>query len=116
MIGPVMAARSPARFLAPLALLGFVLALALIVTHSTGGSGSSSNTTQEQPFATPTPTGGKSAKAKKSKAPRFYVVKSGDTPSSIAVKTGVPLSQIEQLNPSLDPQALSLGERIRLRK
>lgn len=111
-----MAARSPARFLAPLALLGFVFALALIVTHSSG-SGSSSRTSQEQPFATPTPTSSKKGSAaKKSKAPRYYVVKSGDTPTAIALKTGVPLTQIEQLNPSLDPQALTLGERIRLRK
>ena len=117
MIDLDMAARSPVRFLAPLALLGFVFALALIVTHSSGGSGGSSSTSQEQPFATPTPTTGKSgSKAKKSKAARFYTVKSGDTPTAIALKTGVPLSQIEQLNPTLDPQALTLGERIRLRK
>src|SRR5689334_24609871 len=104
-----MAARSPARFLAPLALLGFVLALVLIVSHSSsGGSGSNSRTSQEQPFATPTPTKSGGSSTKKSKAPRYYTVKAGDTPSAIAVKTGVPLATIEQLNPSLDPQALSL--------
>jgi LysM repeat protein len=112
-----MAARSPARFLAPLALLGFVLALALIVTHSSsGGSGSNSRTSQEQPFATPTPTKSGSSAKKKSKGPRYYTVKAGDTPSAIAESTGVPLATIEQLNPSLDPQALTLGERVKLRK
>jgi LysM repeat protein len=115
-----MAARSPARFLAPLALLGFVLALLLIVSHSSSDGGSSGNqakSTQEQP--TPTSAsgdGGGSSNGGKAKGPRFYRVKVGDTPSAIAEKTGVSLSTIEQLNPSLDPQALSPGERIKLRK
>jgi len=115
-----MAARSPARFLAPLALLGFVLALLLIVSHSSSDGGSGGNdakTTQEQP--TPTTAsgdGGGSSNGGKAKGPRFYRVKVGDTPSAIAEKTGVSLATIEQLNPSLDPQALSPGERIKLRK
>jgi LysM repeat protein len=113
-----MAARSPARFLAPLALLGFVLALGLIVTHSSSDSGSGSGTRsgQEQPASSPTAASGGKSASSKSKGPRFYTVKVGDTPSAIAEKTGVPLTQIEQLNPDLDPQALSPGERIKLRK
>ena len=114
-----MAARSPARFLAPLALLGFVLALLLIVSHSSSDSGSSGNeakTTQEQPTPTTASGNGGAETSGKSKGPRFYTVKAGDTPSAIAEKTGVALTTIEQLNPSLDPQALSPGERIKLRK
>jgi LysM repeat protein len=113
-----MAARSPARFLAPLALLGFVLALLLIVSHSSSDGGSSGNqakSTQEQPTPTTASDGGGDASGK-AKGPRFYRVKVGDTPSAIAEKTGVSLATIEQLNPSLDPQALSPGERIKLRK
>jgi LysM repeat protein len=112
-----MAARSPARFLAPLALLGFVLALLLIVSHSSSDGGSGGNeakTNQGQPAATPAANSGGNGSSKK--GPRFYRVKAGDTPSSIADKTGVPLSTIEQLNPDLDPQALSPGERVKLRK
>ena len=112
-----MAARSPARFLAPLALLGFVVALLLVVSHSTSDSGSSGNdaqTTQEQPASSPaSKNGGKSSSRK---GPRFYRVKPGDTPTSIASKTGVSLSQIEQLNPNIDPQTLNVGDRIKLRK
>ena len=112
-----MAARSPARFLAPLALLGFVLALFLVVSNSTsnGGSGGNDATpTEQRATATPAANGGKSSSGKRGK--RFYTVKVGDTPSAIAEKTGVPLSQIEQLNPDLDPQTLSPGERIKLRR
>jgi LysM repeat protein len=114
-----MAARSPARFLAPLALLAFVLALVLVVSHSQSGDGSSggeATSTQEQPAASPTANSGGDSSSSKPKGPRFYTVKVGDTPSAIAEKTGVPLTTIEQLNPSLDPQALSPGERVRLRK
>src|SRR5919107_4081105 len=105
-----MAARSPARFLAPLALLGFVLALLLIVSHSSSDGGSSGNdakSNQEQPAATSAANSGGKSSSSKTKGPRFYRVKVGDTPSAIAEKTGVPLTTIEQLNPSLDPQALS---------
>jgi LysM repeat protein len=114
-----MAARSPARFLAPLALLGFVLALLLVVSHSSSDGGSTGNpakSNQQQPASTSTASGGGKSSTGKSKGPRFYTIKSGDTPSAIAEKTGVPLTTIEQLNPSLDPQALSPGERIKLRK
>jgi LysM repeat protein len=112
-----MAARSPVRFLAPLALLGFMLALFLIVSHSSssdGSGGSDPRTTQERATTTPASDGGKSSSGKRAK--RFYTVKPGDTPSAIAEKTGVPLSQIEQLNPTLDPQTLAPGERIKLRR
>jgi LysM repeat protein len=111
-----MAARSPARFLAPLALLGFVLALLLIVSHSSsdGSGGNEAKPNQEQPAGTPAADSGGNGSSKK--GPRFYRVKAGDTPSAIADKTGVPLSTIEQLNPDLDPQALSPGARVKLRK
>jgi LysM repeat protein len=107
-----MAARSPARFLAPLALVAVGVALYTVVHHPSGGSGSSgSSATQQQPTATPA---GKHKK--KHRHPRFYTVKPGDTPSGIAEKTGVPLSTIEALNPGLDPQALSPGTRLKLRR
>jgi LysM repeat protein len=119
MIAP-MAARSPARFLAPLALLGFVLALALIVSQSSPDGGTSTrsgtDTTQESPAATPAATSGGDSASSDSKGPRVYRVKVGDTPSAIAEKTGVPLSQIQELNPDLDPQTLAPGQRIKLRK
>jgi len=113
-----MAARSPARFLAPLALLAVVIALFLVLSNSSsdgGSDGSSATTTEEQPASTPTDDKDDAAGGDR-KGPRFYRVKVGDTPSAIAEKTGVPLSQILELNPDLNPQALSPGERIKLRE
>ena len=105
-----MARRSPARFLAPLALVAVCIALYMIVTSpqtSSDGSGSPNGATGARPTATATP---------ERRGPRRYRVKEGDTPSSIAEKTGVPLEDILRLNPDLDPQTLQAGQRIRLRQ
>lgn len=45
---------------------------------------------------------------------RSYVVKPGDTLSSIAIGTGVSVEQLQALNPDVDPQALAAGERLKL--
>ena len=42
-------------------------------------------------------------------------MKSGDTLSVIAEETGVPVDELTQLNPVLDPQALIEGQRVKLR-
>jgi LysM repeat protein len=107
-----MAPRSPARFLAPLALVAFLIALFIVVDSSrTDPDDDSPNrTTETQPVATPDGAEGERT------GPRRYRVKPGDTPSSIAEKTGVPLEDILLLNPDLDPQTLSPGQRIKLRR
>jgi LysM repeat protein len=103
-----MAGRSPARFLAPLALLAVAFALFSILGDGAGG-GEEPATTQ-QPRATTTATPKQQAKRKR----KVYVVKPGDTPSGIAEKTGVSLEQLEEANPDLDPQLLAPGQRIRI--
>jgi LysM repeat protein len=115
-----MARRSPARFLAPLALVGFVIALFVVVngTRDDAGSGGAGATpaasASPTPAASASPTPSKKQKARKVR--KTYKVKPGDTPSSIAVKTHVPLSQIQELNPELDDQTLSVGQKIKLRR
>jgi LysM repeat protein len=44
-----------------------------------------------------------------------YVVQNGDTLTSIARETGVPVSRIQALNPGVDPQILISGEKLKLR-
>jgi LysM repeat protein len=107
-----MARRSPARLLAPLALVGFLIAL-LVVINGSGGDGGS-NTSESRPAATTTPAPAKGKKGGR-KGRRTYTVKPGDTPSGIAEKTDVPLSRILELNPDLDDQTLTVGDRIKLR-
>jgi LysM repeat protein len=108
-----MAGRSPARFLAPLALVAFGIALVIVISGSQTDGGSEPNrATGNRPTASPSDGNGKPAR----KVKRRYTVKPGDTPSAIAEKTGVPLEEILRLNPNLDPQTLAPGQRIRLRQ
>jgi LysM repeat protein len=111
-----MAPRSPARFLAPLALVAFCIALFMVVNSSSPDSETEApnRATESQPAGSAND--GENENARERKGPRRYRVKPGDTPSSIAEKTGVPLEEILRLNPDLDPQTLSPGQRIKLRQ
>ena len=103
-----MAGRSPARFLAPLALVAFVVALFMIVGGGDEGGDQPANT-----YGARGDRHGDAQAASKRKR-KVYVVKPGDTPSGIAEKTGVSLEQLEKANPDLDPQLLAPGQRIRI--
>jgi hypothetical protein len=46
--------------------------------------------------------------------PRYWVVRSGQTLSSIAAREGVTLVEVERLNPQLVPNNLISGQRVRL--
>jgi LysM repeat protein len=107
-----MAGRSPARFLAPIALVAFAVALYTVVDDARGPDGKSSSDTPAQASSTPAKT---SAKKKAStRKRRTYTVKAGDTASGIADKTGVSIATMQKLNHDFDPQTLSPGQRIRL--
>jgi LysM repeat protein len=108
-----MARRSPARFLAPVALVAVAVAMYMVVSHSVASKDGSSPSSAHQ-----TSTGSPAAKTsrKHHRRRRTYTVKPGDTPSGIAVKTGVALTTLQRLNPQLDPQSLSPGQKIRLRR
>ena len=107
-----MARRSPARLLAPLALVGFVIAL-LVVINGAGSDSGSEKPGPGPPRARPPPP---PRSRRRASSARRYIVKAGDTPSGIAEKTGVPLSQILELNPDLDDQTLSVGDKLKLRR
>jgi LysM repeat protein len=111
-----MAGRSPARFLAPLALVAFALALFVVVSSTTkDDAGSRGARDAGQPAqSTSTPDGEEEAR-KTPKRRRTYTVKPGDTPSGIAEKVGVDVEDLFTLNPDLDPQTLAPGTKIRLR-
>jgi LysM repeat protein len=96
-----------ARILAVVALAGAVAVMIAAISGSLSDSGSSRDSRN----------GGSSAGQKdrpRTKA-KTYVVKSGDTLVSIAHRTGVPLREILDLNPEVDPQILRAGEALKLR-
>jgi LysM repeat protein len=106
--------RSPARLLAPLALIAVAFAVVAVVLSSSGtdndggGDATANRPSTSAPSSTTTTT----------PAPRrsTYTVKTGDTLNAIAEKTGVSVERLEELNPDLDPQALLSGQKINLRE
>jgi LysM repeat protein len=106
-----MVRRLLARLLALLALLA-VAAGVYVILHTTVLKPHS--TTTGSSTVTRTTGGRHHHKAK----PKFYVVKQGDTLSAIASKTGVALSRLTTLNPSVSspPYSLQTGQRLRLRR
>ena len=106
-----MTGRSPARLLAPLALVVSAVALFAVVT-SGGGDGSSQTVAAPTATATATPAARRSTTTRRSS--RTYTVKPGDTPSGIAEKTGVDVDDLLAANPDADPSALSVGQKLKL--
>jgi len=108
-----MARRSPARFLAPIALLAVAGGTAVLIENGVhhkkarhpsqqssarGGSLPATNRRRARP------------------APRFYIVRAGDNLSTISARVKVPLPILESLNPQVNPQSLQTGQRLRLRR
>jgi LysM repeat protein len=101
--------RSPARLFAPLALVACAIAILVIVNRDTG---SGDSTTPKTATSTSTTTTATTKAAKKAR--RRYIVKAGDVMSQIAIKTGVPLDTLQQLNPGIDAQSLHVGQKLKL--
>ena len=117
------ARRSPLRFLAPVALVAFGLALLVIVSSSNSGDGdntpSASEREKDRDLGNSTKRSkrkSKSSSANGSLPSRTYTVKSGDTLGSISEKTGIPVEKLQELNPQIDPQQLTTGQKIKLRE
>lgn len=101
-------ARSPWRYLAPIILvLAALVVYAVLVTS--GG--------EEEPAPTSSAAeqlqDGRGEGARE-RTPETYEIQSGDTIDSIAEETGVPAEEILELNPDVDPQALTAGQELRL--
>jgi LysM repeat protein len=103
--------RTPARWLAPLALVTCAVAVYAVVDNTLLKDSSSNGTTTSQ---TSTPSKKAATASKKRKHRRIYTVRSGDTLSAISIKTGVSLATIQRLNPKIDADTLHAGQRVRL--
>jgi len=108
--------RSPARWLAPIALVACAVAVYAVVNATLlkdDDQGATTPASQSSTATSRTTGKGKSTKSR-SRRRRVYTVKAGDTLSSISAKTGITLARIQDLNPKLDSQALQTGQRIKL--
>jgi len=107
-----MAGRSPARFLAPIALVAFAFALYTVVQDARESVGSKSGAERT---ATPSPSTAKESDKEPSRRKRkMYTVRAGDTPSGIAEANDISLDTLYKLNPELEAESLAPGQRVRL--
>ena len=104
--------RSPARLIAPLALVIGAVAVLLVIQASTGSDGGSKKNDSSGDASTQTET----TQTTQRRVRPSYTVKLNDTLGLIAEKTGVSVARIEELNPELDPQNLIVGQKIKLRE
>jgi teichoic acid transport system ATP-binding protein len=116
-----MRSNRPSRWLAPLALLAAVAAVLVVFNASTkdekgGGSKATTQGTGEARGGR-TSTGDRTETGPRTtttRERRRYTVRPGDTLASIAEKTGVSVEEIQELNPDVDPNSLTVGETIKL--
>jgi LysM repeat protein len=101
-----------ARFLALVALVAAIIAVIVVASntnlHSSDKGGKSTSTHSKQQK--------KPEKKKPRTKAKTYEVQSGDTLTSIAQKTGMTVSELQALNPEIDPQTLIAGEVLQLQK
>ena len=122
-----MASPTPARWIAPAALLAALLAVAIVYSSSTGdGEGSSSSTPPASQTSTERTRTGTTARTSQTPAaprttattptgPESYTVQAGDTLGSIAAEHDTTVQELQELNPGVDSQSLSVGQDIKLR-
>jgi hypothetical protein len=115
------ARRSPLRFLAPLALIAFALAFLLVLgsadVDDNGGSDQAAEEAEERDLQQSERERRRQEREEEREAEgerEVYIIKEGDNLSTIAEETGIPVERLLELNPELDPQALTTGQRVRL--
>jgi LysM repeat protein len=100
--------------LAPLAIVAFVIAFLVVLSNSSTSHHSGGSTSTP---ASTTPTGSATTRTRSRFAHRrTYTVRAGDTLGAIAIKTGVSVTNLEDLNPGLDPEGLVAGQKLKLRE
>lgn len=116
----------PARWLAPLALVAALVAVFAIVT----GSGSEDSGEQASPTTTEqrrgeranrtttdgtgTTTTGSETSTTDEPPAETYVVRAGDTLASISEETDTTVEELQELNPGVDSNSLTIGQEIKL--
>jgi LysM repeat protein len=108
--------RSFAHYAAPIAFLVAVTIVVLIV-HSAlnGGNHAGAPTTTTTQTSTSFKVFHHHHHRKAHGGKLTYTVRSGDTFGSIAQKEGTTVAHLEHLNPHVNPNALQVGQKIRVR-
>jgi LysM repeat protein len=107
--------RELTRFAAPAAFLAAAtIAVLLIKAGLSGGSGETTTTSVSTAATTTVTQTRHTTTTSTTTAARYYTIESGDTLGSVAIKEGTTVEDLLRLNPGIDPQALHVGQRIRV--
>jgi peptidoglycan endopeptidase LytE len=108
--------RELTRFAAPAAFLAAAtIAVLLIKAGLSGGSGETTTASVSTAATTSTVTQTRhTTTTSTTTAARYYTIESGDTLGSVAIKEHTTVEDLLRLNPGIDPQALHVGQRIRV--
>lgn len=102
---------TPARVLAPAALVAAAIALFSILAS---GGGDESAEPEARPAATATATQTAKPRKRARRSGGTYTVKPGDTPSGIAERLDIDVDDLLAENPDVDPDALTVGDELTL--
>jgi hypothetical protein len=106
-----------ARLAAPVAFFFAATVLVILVQRGLEDDEPAATPTTTGAVATgPTGTGGTNTTTGPQSGRRFYRVRAGDTLESIAARFETDVDVLLELNPNIDPLALSPGQRIRVRR
>jgi len=115
---------APAAFLAAVTIAAILVKAGLNGNSSTTVAITSSSTARTATTATTTtklvltaPQGSTTTTTAETTTPgaEYYVVVSGDTLGSIAEKYNTTVDELSTLNPGIDPTALTVGQKIRIK-
>lgn len=106
---------SLARFAAPVAFLLAVTVAVLIVRSAVKSEATGPAAARETVPATTSRTSTRPGRTTRSPRARFYEIQRGDTLETVAAKFDTSVEQLLVLNPDVDPVALGIGERIRVK-
>lgn len=104
------------RFAAPAAFLAAVT-VAVLLVRSGLSEGSDATSPRATAVGTTEPRGsaGRPGGRRSRAAARYYEIKRGDTLETVAAQFDTTVEQLLILNPDIDPVALGIGERIRVK-
>ena len=113
-----MRRRSVARYAAPVALLLAATIVVLLVRaglHGSGPGGGGRTTTVPGGTARPASVPARTGPAPTAPEGLSYSVRSGDTLGGIANRFGTTVDELLARNPGIDPTALRVGQKLRVR-
>jgi LysM repeat protein len=109
--------RELTRYGAPAAFLAAATIAVLLIKAGLSGTSGETTTGSTLPTGTTTAvtqTHRTTTTTATTTAARYYTIQSGDTLGSVAIKEGTTVDELLRLNPGVDPEALRVGQRIRV--